>query len=206
MTLKLTPKQQKILLLIRDCQLTRGYSPTLQELADEMGVSKVTIFEHVEALIRKGAVNRDTHKARSLELTDNAALPDEQRTTKLPLVGTIAAGRPIEAVEDRQMLDLEDLFVAPGERSGDVFVLKVKGDSMINEHIREGDYVICKHTDTARNGQTVVALLPDGEATLKKYYKDKGRIRLQPANEKYEPIFADSVQIQGIVIGVVRAY
>jgi repressor LexA len=207
MALKLTPKQQKVLLLIRDCQLTRGYSPTLQELADELGVSKVTIFEHVEALIRKGALNRDTHKARSLELAANATLPDEQRTTKLPLVGSIAAGKPIEAVEDRQVLDLEDLFV-PGRNhaSGDVFVLKVKGDSMIDEQIREGDYVVCRKTDIARNGQTVVAILPDGEATLKKFHKERGRIRLQPANEKYEPIFVDDCQIQGVVIGVVRTY
>src|SRR5688572_11518647 len=153
MALKLTPKQQRILLLIRDCQLTRGYSPTLQELADELGVSKITVFEHVEALIRKGALQRDTHKARSLELAPSAKMFDEHRTTKLPLVGTIAAGKPIEAVEDREELDLEDLFVPPrASRSGDLFVLKVRGESMIEEHIRDGDYVICKRTDSPRNG------------------------------------------------------
>lgn len=205
MALKLTPKQQKILLLIRDCQLTRGYSPTFQELAEELNVSKVTVFEHVEALIRKGALRRDSNKARSLELTARAALPDESRPTRLPLVGTIAAGLPIEAVEDRQFLDLEELF-AGSNRSGDTFVLKVKGDSMIEEQIRPGDYVICRRTSTARNGETVVALLPDGEATLKKFYRERGRIRLQPANEAYEPIFVDDCQVQGVVIGVVRAY
>jgi len=208
MTLKLTPKQQQILLLIRDSQLTRGYSPTLQELADELGVSKVTVFEHVEALIKKGALKRDPNKARSLELSDNAVLPNEVRNTRLPLVGSIAAGMPIEAIEDSETLDLEELFAPPGaSRTGDVFVLRVKGDSMIDEQIRDGDFVICQRTDTAYNGQTVVALLPDeNEATLKLFYRDKGRIRLQPANEAYEPIWVDHCQIQGIVIGVVRTY
>ena len=203
--LKLTPKQQKILLMIRDWQLTRGYSPTLQEMADELSVSKVTVFEHVEALIKKGALRRDPNKARSLELAGNAVLPNEERSTRLPLVGTIAAGSPILAVEDRQVLDLEDLFAAP-HRSGDTFVLKVRGDSMIDEHIAEGDFVICRRTSTARNGEMVVALLPDGEATLKTFFKERGRVRLQPANEKYEPIIVDDCQIQGVVIGVVRTY
>jgi len=204
--MNLTPKQQKILTLIRDSRLTRGYSPTLQELADEMKVSKVTIFEHVEALIKKGALQRDANKARSLELTSNCLLPDEQRATRLPLVGSIAAGHPIEAVEDREFLDLEDIFAAP-KASGDVFVLKVEGESMIDEHICDGDYVVCRKAKTARNGQTVVALLPDtGEATLKKFYREKGRIRLQPANEAFEPMWFDDVQIQGVAIGIVRAY
>lgn len=203
--LKLTPKQQKILLMIRDWQLTRGYSPTLQEMADELNVSKVTVFEHVEALIKKGALRRDPNKARSLELAGNAILPDEERSTRLPLVGTIAAGSPILAVEDRQVLDLEDLFAA-SNRSGDTFVLKVRGDSMIDEHIADGDFVICRRTGTARNGEMVVALLPDGEATLKTFYKERGRVRLQPANDKYEPIIVDDCQIQGVVVGVVRTY
>lgn len=208
MTLKLTPKQKRILLLIRDTRLTRGYSPTLQEIADEMGVSKVTVYEHVMALQRKGALRRDPNKARSLELTDKAVLPDETRATRLPMVGTIAAGAPIEAVEDFQTLDLEELFTdRPGSgRSGDIFALQVRGDSMIDEHIREGDFVICRRAETARNGQTVVALLDDGEATLKKFYKERDHIRLQPANAKYEPILVERCSIQGVVIGVVRAY
>lgn len=205
--LNLTPKQRKILLLIRDSRLRLGYSPTMQELADELGVSKVTVFEHVEALIRKGALRRDPNKARSLELAPGCQLPDEQRPTRLPLVGSIAAGLPIEAIEDRQYLDLEDLFAdAHAVRSGDIFVLKVTGESMIDEQIRDGDYVICRRTPTARNGQTVVALLPDGEATLKKFYKERGRFRLQPANPAFEPIWVDDLAIQGIVIGVIRQY
>jgi repressor LexA len=174
-------------------------------MADDLGVSKVTVFEHVEALIKKGALRRDPNKARSLELAGNAILPDERRPTRLPLVGTIAAGSPILAVEDRQSLDLEDLFAAPN-RSGDVFVLKVRGDSMIDQHIAEGDYVVCRRTAQARNGETVVALLPDGEATLKTFFRERGHIRLQPANEKYQPIIVPDCQIQGVVIGVIRQY
>lgn len=213
--MNLTPKQLHILTRVRDLRLARGYSPTMQELADELGVSKVTVFEHVEALIKKGALRRDPNKARSLELTEEAALPDEERHTKLPLVGSIAAGSPIEAVEDRQSLDLEAIFAPPRGRrvsgigaggSGSIFALQVRGDSMIEEQIRDGDYVICQKTNQARNGQTVVALLDTGEATLKKFYKEQGHIRLQPANAKYEPIIVDDCQIQGIVIGVVRTY
>ena len=204
----LTPKQLKILTLIRETRTTRGYSPTMQELADELGVSKVTVFEHVEALIKKGALTRDPNKARSLEIAASLRLPDEQRNTRLPLVGTIAAGLPIEAVEDREHLDLEQVF-APRPSAPNQFVLRVRGDSMIDEQIRDGDYVICEQRNTARNGQTVVALTAEGEATLKKFYREKnGQIRLQPANPQYAPQMyeADQVQVQGTVIGVVRTY
>jgi repressor LexA len=202
--INLTPKQLHILTRIRDLRLARGYSPTMQELADELRVSKVTIFEHIEALIKKGALLRQPNKARSLEISPEVDLPDEQRHSRLPLLGTIAAGLPIEAVEDRQFVDLEELFV-PGGRT-EVFVLKVRGDSMIDEQIREGDLVVVEKRDSARNGQTVVALLENGEATLKKFYREQGHVRLQPANEKYEPIIVPDCKIQGIVIGVLRSY
>ncbi len=209
MSMNLTPKQLHILTRIRDIRLARGYSPTMQELADELKVSKVTVFEHVEALIKKGALIRKANKARSLEVSANADLPDEQRNSRLPLVGTIAAGFPIEAVEEREHLDLEELFVRSSSKTGETFVLKVRGDSMIDEQIRDGDFVICEQRTTYRNGQTVIALLDNGEATLKKFYKERdGRIRLQPANDSFEPIYADpqDILIQGLVIGVVRAY
>jgi len=209
MSMNLTPKQLHILTRIRDIRLARGYSPTMQELADELNVSKVTVFEHVEALIKKGALIRKPNKARSLEVSPKVELPDEQRNTRLPLVGTIAAGSPIEAVEDREHLDLEELFVRPTRKPGETFVLKVRGDSMIDEQIRDGDFVICEQRSTYRNGQTVVALLDNGEATLKKFYREPdGRIRLQPANDAYEPIFSrpQDVTLQGVVVGVVRVY
>ena len=173
-TPNLTPKQLKILTIIRETRLTRGYSPTMQELADELDVSKVTVFEHVEALIKKGALIRDANKARSLEVAPNLRLPDEQRHTRLPLVGTIAAGAPIEAVEDREHLDLEEVF-APRRSAPNQFVLRVRGDSMIDEQIRDGDYVICEQRNTARNGQTVVALINEDEAHPQKVLPRKGR-------------------------------
>jgi repressor LexA len=208
MATNLTPKQLHILTRVRDMRLTRGYSPTLQELADELGVSKVTVFEHVEALIRKGALVRQANKARSLEISPDAELPDETRRTRLPFVGTIAAGLPIEAVEDRQYLDLEELFAgaASGASGGDTFVLRVRGDSMIDQRICDGDYVIVERRNTARNGETVVALLDNGEATLKQFFREHGHVRLQPANEAFQPIIVPNVQIQGVVIGVLRTY
>lgn len=208
--MNLTPKQLAILHRVRETRLTRGYSPTMQELADELGVSKVTVFEHVEALIKKGALLRQANKARSLEVSPSLDLPDERTNLRLPLLGSIAAGSPIEAVEEREHLDLGAMFAPPrGTIGGNTFVLRVRGDSMIDEHIADGDYVICEKRNAARNGETVVALLDTGEATLKKLYREKdGRIRLQPANAKYEPRYCrpDEVQIQGICIGVVRAY
>lgn len=215
--MNLTPKQLTILTRIRDLRIARGYSPTMQELADELGVSKVTVFEHVEALIKKGALVRQPNKARSLEISPDVQLPDEQRHTRLPLVGSIAAGVPIQAVEQREHLDLEEIFApAPGAGTAGAgmqkFVLKVKGDSMVEDCIADGDFVVCEQRNVARNGQTVVALVDsggneEGEATLKRFFREKdGRIRLQPANSKYEPLVVDAkrVQIQGIVIGVIR--
>ena len=196
----LTPRQLDILRFLRDYRSRLGYSPTLQEIGDSLNLTKVTVFEHVGALERKGALLRGAkHKARSLQVAPDFEFP-EGRPTRLPLVGRIAAGGPIEAVENPESLDLEEIFDRPGE----TFVLHVTGNSMIDEHIRDGDYVVCEHRATARNGETVVALLEDGEATLKKFYREAGRIRLQPANEAFDPIYTDHVEIQGVVIGVLR--
>ena len=197
----LTPRQMEVLRFIRDFRQNYGYSPTMQEIGDSLDLTKVTAYEHVVALERKGLVHRGPrHKARSLQVKEGFEFPDEQKPTRLRLAGRIAAGRPIEAVEDTQTIDLQELFPA----SPDTFVLEVTGDSMIEEHIREGDYVVCEKRSTARNGETVVALLGDGEATLKKFYREARRIRLQPANARYEPIYCQDVQIQGVVIGVIR--
>jgi repressor LexA len=176
----------------------------MQELADQLGTSKVTIFEHVGALEKKRVLRRDPHKARSLEIVSDKKLPDENRNTKLPLLGSIAAGSPIEAVENREELDLEQLFQS---RNG-VYVLRVRGDSMIEDHLCDGDYVVIERRETARNGEQVVALLDNGEATLKRFYREGSKIRLQPANSTMKPRIVDakSVRIQGIVIGVLRSY
>ncbi len=198
---RLTPKQLRILTLIRDYQRKHGYSPTMQELADILDVTKVTVFEHVSGLEKKGLLRRSRHRARSLELTQRVEFPDESEGV-LPLVGSIAAGAPIEAIQNTESVDLEGLF----RTASGAYALRVRGDSMIDEHIRDGDLVVIERRETARDGETVVALLDDGEATLKKFYRESGRVRLQPANPKYSPIYVDSLRIQGVVIGVLRLY
>jgi repressor LexA len=206
--MNLTPKQLKILRLIRDHRITHGYSPTMQELADELGVSKVTVFEHVEALIKKDALRREPNKARSLSLGDDVVIPDEAQPLQFPLVGRIAAGRPIERCEDTDQVDLQQIFGPRlGQRAG-TYALRVEGDSMRDEGILEGDYVLVERREIARNGERVVALLPDGETTLKTYYKEGGKVRLQPANPEFEPIVMSERQcsVRGVVIGVLRTY
>ena len=207
--MNLTPKQLAILKTIRDWRVAYGYSPTMQELADEFGVSKVTVFEHVEALIRKGALTREANKARSLSLTDSAVVPDETQPLSFPLVGKIAAGYPIEKFAQDDRLDLENMFgPRVGQKAG-TFALQVDGDSMQDEGIIDGDYVIIERRDTAKNGERVVALLADGETTLKTLFRERGgKVRLEPANENFEPIIvsAGDIQIQGVVIGVMRRY
>ena len=202
--MNLTPRQTDVIVAIRNYRHLHGYSPTMQELADQLGTSKVTIFEHVGALEKKRVLRRDKHKARSLEITSEQPLPDEDRSTKLPLLGVIAAGSPIEAVEIREEIDLEQMFPA---KKG-VYVLRVRGESMIEDHLCDGDYVVIERRDTARNGEQVVALLDSGEATLKRFYREGRNIRLQPANHTMEPriIDADRVKVQGVVIGVLRSY
>lgn len=194
-----TPRQAEILNYVRNYSEKHGYSPTLQEIGDYLGISKVTVFEHLDALEQRGLIQRSRHKARSLELTGPVRLPSD-RPSVLPLVGRVAAGSPIEAIEDPESIDLETLFAS---RRG-TFVLEVKGDSMIDDQICDGDYVVCEKRETAENGETVVALLESGEATLKRLYRERGRYRLQPANSRYAPIYTDRLTIQGVVIGVLR--
>jgi repressor LexA len=204
--MNLTPKQLKILQLIRDWRVRRGYSPTMQELADEIGVSKVTVFEHVEALIKKGALVREPNKARSLSIADGIAVPDEARPLRFPLVGRIAAGNPIERVGNEDEIDLGEVLQAAPGRQESTFALKVEGESMRDEGILDGDYVLIERTQVAQNGDKVVALLPDGSTTLKTFYKEDDHIRLQPANPQFDPIRVKFCQVQGIVKGVVRRY
>lgn len=204
--MNLTPKQLRILQLIRDSRIRRGFSPTMQELADQIGVSKVTVFEHVEALIKKGALVREPNKARSLSIAEGMPVPDESRPFRFPLVGKIAAGYPIEKVADQEEVDLMDLL---GQREGSeesTFALKVEGDSMRDEGILDGDFVLVQRTQVARDGERVVALLPDGQTTLKTYFKEGDHIRLQPANPEFSPIRVKYCQIQGVVKAVIRRY
>lgn len=197
----LTPKQQRVLTYIRDYSRAKGYAPTMQELADAFEVSKVTVFEHIAALQRKGYLKRSRHKARSLRLNEGIDFVDE-RATSLPLVGSIAAGRPIEAIENREILNLEEMFVSPHGN----FVLRVRGDSMIGDNICDGDLVICERRETARDGEMVVALINGEEATLKRLYRTPQGIKLQPSNPAYEPIFSRDVHVQGVVVGLMRQF
>ncbi|MBL9141898.1 MAG: transcriptional repressor LexA [Phycisphaerae bacterium] len=225
MTLTLTPKQMHVFQLVRDWRQTRGFSPTMQELANELGVSKVTVFEHVEALIKKGALTRDKNKARSLSLAEDAVLPHELdddsssvagqigasgapvKGLHFPLVGRIAAGMPVEKFAQEEDLRLEELFATKRGQRSTMFALQVDGWSMRDEGIHDGDYVIVERRETARNGERVVALLPNGETTLKTFHRERdGRIRLQPANPDFEPIIVDDCEVQGVVIGVLRRY
>ncbi len=195
-----TPKQLAILTAIRDFRKHHGYSPTMQELADQLGVSKVTVFEHVRALERKQLIDREPHRARSLALPSSLKLPDEHAHK---LLGSIAAGKPIEAIENPDTVELDQLF---SSRHG-TYMLRVKGDSMIEDHIADGDFVVIERRSSASDGDIVVALLEDGQATLKRFFREKDRIRLQPANGSMKPIYVEgNLHIQGVLIGVLRTF
>ena len=213
----LTPRQLQILCFIRDYRVSNGCSPTLREIAQKFQLSRVTIFEHVEALVRKGLLERQPNKARSLTLKGDLRLPQAKKKIPLmgpdnyhsanqsagfPLAGVIAAGLPLEAIENPEILDLGSMF----KTGGSVFALRVQGNSMIEEQIRDGDFVLVEKNENPRDGQTVVALLENAEATLKKFYRQADGIRLEPANRKYKPIQAKEVRIQGVVVGVIRRY
>jgi repressor LexA len=207
MDLMLTEKQIRVLRYFRDYRRQRGIAPTLDEAAQALGVSKITVHEHLNQLSRKGAIHRDKAKARAVAiLHDPDAVEEPAREAEvpsLPLVGCIAAGRPIEALEDREELKLTDL-VPTGDR---VYLLRVRGKSMIEDHIDDGDLVVVEKRETANDGEIVVAILDDEEATLKRFYRERnGMIRLQPANSSMEPIFTSRVQLRGVVRGVIRRF
>ena len=207
MKLMLTEKQIRVLRYFRDYRRERGIAPTLDEAAQALGVSKITIHEHLNQLTRKGAIHRDRAKARAVAILHDPDAENDVVTAaavpSLPLVGMIAAGRPIEALEDRQEIPLTDL-VPTGDR---FYLLRVRGKSMIEDHIDDGDLVVVERRETANDGDIVVAILEDEEATLKRFYRESnGMIRLQPANATMEPIFTSRVQLRGVVRGVVRRF
>jgi repressor LexA len=200
-------KQKQILDFISQYIQINGHSPTLQEIADSMGLSSLaTVHEHLKSLEKKGVIKRYDGAVRGIEIIDNT-INANLSAIELPLIGYIAAGEPIEAIEN----EMSTVMVSPDmvSKSKRCFVLQVRGTSMIDEGIMDGDYVVLKQQDTAENGQIVVALIDEGFATLKKFYKEKnGVIRLQPANEEMDPIMvnSDQVKIQGVVTGIVRRY
>jgi repressor LexA len=195
----LTRRQKQILDVFSAYVEKHEISPTLDEIAQELGVSKVTVFGHVAELERKGLLVRAARGiSRGLQL---AAAPSQDRS-RVAILGRIAAGRPIEAVEDQEELDLQD-WIPPGR---DVYALRVRGDSMIEDSIRDGDIVLVERRTEAHNGETVVAVLPGEQATLKRFYREGSQVRLQPANASMEPLFVSELEVRGVVLGVLRRF
>ncbi|HZT74224.1 MAG TPA: transcriptional repressor LexA [Terriglobales bacterium] len=208
--MSLTRRQKQVLDFLRAFLAREGYVPSFQEIAGGLGLSSVaTVHKHLATLQAKGYLRRGPGFRRHFELINRESIERRHRRwranrNRLPLVGRIAAGKPIEAIEARGEISLADLA-----RGRQVFALEVRGDSMIDDHIVEGDYVLVERVPQVENGELVVALVEGSEATLKRFYRERnGLIRLQPANERLRPLLlaADRVEIQGRVIGVLRRY
>src|SRR5579883_1760200 len=204
----ITKRQKQVYDFIHSFVQKNGYSPSFEEIGDGLGLNSLaTVHKHITNLEKKGMLKRDYNRSRSIDLiaprarAKAAAAPPVE--TALPLLGRIAAGRPVETYETPETISLSDIT-----RKKEVFVLEVKGDSMQDEHIVNGDYVIVERVRTAHQGEIVVALVEGSETTLKRFYREGDRIRLQPSNSTMPPIMvpAQAVQIQGRVIGILRKY
>ncbi len=207
MSTKITKRQQAVLDNIEKHIREKGFGPTVREVCQDLGLSSPsTVHVHLKALEEKGFIKRDPLKSRSISLTyqpegePNIIAADFGRVIDVPLVGDVAAGTPILAEEN-----ITDTIALPTDIVGDApsFALSVRGDSMIEAGINDGDYVVVKEQPTADNGEIVVAIIGDG-ATVKRFYKEKGRIRLQPENSSMEPIFVNECLIAGKVVAVFR--
>ncbi|NLM42291.1 MAG: transcriptional repressor LexA [Firmicutes bacterium] len=198
---KLTERQRRILEYIRSEVASKGYPPSVREIGNAVGLrSSSTVHGHLTKLEELGYIRRDLSKPRAIELLDEA-LPSKARIVDVPLVGKVTAGMPILAVEN-----IEDYYPIPKDfvEHEDVFMLRVKGDSMIEAGILDGDFVLVAKQETARNGEIVVALVDGEEATVKRFFHEGTHIRLQPENAAIEPLLVDDVRILGKVIGVFR--
>ena len=194
---QLTERQREVYEFIRDKMRNRGYGPTVREIGRQFDIrSPNGVMCHLKALERKGMINRERNMSRAIEL---AAEPIRRRG--LPLAGRIAAGVLHEAIEQNEEVDFGDLFDSDNRN---LMVLEVDGDSMIEDQIADGDYVVVERRPTARKGRIVVALSEENEATLKRWFPEKGRIRLEPANRTMKPIFVKNARVLGVVVGVVR--
>ncbi len=192
-----TRRQLEILRFVSHYTSENGLPPTYEEIGDELGVHRVTIFQHLNALERRGAIRRSPQLARSIEILD----PDHAPSPGVRVLGTIAAGVPIEALEDPELVSADDVLPTDGEH----YALRVSGDSMIEDGIHDGDLVVVRRRSSARNGQVVVAIVGDNEATLKRLYREAdGRFRLQPANARLRPLIVDEVEVRGVVVTVIR--
>jgi len=201
----LSEKQKKILDFLKQEILTKGYPPSVREICDAVGLkSTSTVHGYLERLEKKGLIRRDPTKPRAIEILDDTTYLFKKELINVPIVGRVTAGQPILAVEN-----IEDTFPIPAQylhnKNNDVFMLTVEGDSMVEAGILDGDMVLVEKKPTAQNGDIVVALIED-EATVKKFYKEKEYIRLQPENSAMEPIIVKDVTILGKVIGVIRMF
>ncbi len=198
----LTKRQKEILDFLKTFIDENGYSPSFEEICAAFGyTSLATVHEHLTNLATKGYIRKADRKSRSIEFP-----PETEPSVPLPLLGTVAAGQPIEAVHDNESMAIPGEMIRKGSEH---YVLRVSGESMIDEQIRDGDHIVVNARETANDGEMVVALVRDEAATVKKLYRETGnRVRLQPANENMEAIIEDAgdVRIQGVVVGLVRTY
>jgi repressor LexA len=202
----LTERQRDILQFIRDFQRERGVAPTHREICDHFGFSSYgTVYKHLSLLEKKGLIRRDWNQKRGVEVVDEPgeATPPASAVRELPLFGYIAAGRPIDVDVSDEVITVPERLTTRGEN----YVLKVRGDSMIDDGIMDGDYIIVAKRERADNGEMVVASI-SGEVTLKRFYHEGERVRLQPANSMMSPIYAMSrdVAVQGVVVGLMRRF
>lgn len=206
MPVYLYPRQREIYDFLKQYIQKVGTSPTLKQIAEAMGLSSLaTVSEHLDVLEKKGLIERVFGEARGIRiLEDTSAIYDPMESVEVPVVGYIAAGRPIEAIEDQtRTINIPSDLVSRSKRT---FVLQVVGDSMIDAHIMDGDQVICEQVNQVDNGEIVVAIVEGEFATLKRFFKEKDHVRLQPENSEMEPIITTNVEIKGRVIGVIRKY
>ena len=199
--MSITRRQKEILDFVRGFLDEHGYSPTLEEIAGHFGLASLNgVYKHLRALETRGFIRRLASQARSIQVLDTLG----SGSPTLPLLGYVAAGRPLEAVTDVEKISVPEGFLSRGRN----YVLRVRGESMIEEHIQDGDYVVVEQRDHAENGEMVIALIDGDTATLKRFYREGSRIRLQPANPRLQPLYVseDRVKVQGVVTGIMRKY
>src|SRR5206468_9202255 len=198
----LTKRQREILNYLTAYTEQNGFAPSFEEIAESFSYSSLaTVHEHLSNLERKGCIKRNYNESRAIEILPSEATP---RAIELPLLGSVAAGMPIEALEQNETFTVPEAMIG---RGGSHYVLRVRGNSMVDEQIRDGDFVVVNERQRADNGEMVIALVHGTSATVKKYYRERdGRIRIQPANDTMQPIYVHEkyVKIQGIVVGVMR--
>lgn len=197
----LTKRQKEILNFIKKFIKAHGYSPTIREIGNHFRLSSpATIHKHLSNLESKGLIMRSYNKSRAVEVLEQRP---NLNANQFPVLGVIAAGEPLEALEDK-----ETICILPEVSGKDIYILKVKGNSMINDHIKDGDFIIVEKRDMAENGETVVALLDNENVTLKRFYRENDHIKLQPSNPEMKPIIIKKgdIKIQGVVIGLLRKF